>query len=253
MESRSYENNSPHIITHNGPFHLDDVISCYMLKKIYPNAKITRSRDHGVIASGDIVVDVGDTFCVERRRFDHHQRGFHETYSEDYAIKLSSSGLIFKYFGKEFLSAIGIHTESESEMKVYKDILYRVYFVSVDAHDNGVEIAEKSAYNLRTLDDMVKSLVPACPEATFEEAEIIRRKAFDEAMIWMGKDLERTCHQLYDQVIRNMSAVKSAFSMGPSDALYIIMNKGYTSRELVYYFNRIFKRKVSVIINRRLG
>jgi uncharacterized UPF0160 family protein len=61
------------------------------------------------------VCDVGASFDVGKNRFDHHQRSFNMAWGEDEnqpiddknfdpsRIKLSSAGLIYKYFGKEVL------------------------------------------------------------------------------------------------------------------------------------------------------
>lgn len=57
---------------------------------------ITRTRNPDVINAGSIVVDVGGEYDAARNRFDHHQRGFAETFSPDYKTKLSSAGLIYK-------------------------------------------------------------------------------------------------------------------------------------------------------------
>ena len=64
----------------------------------------------------DIVCDVGGIFDVSKNRFDHHQRSFNMSWQEEenqpivetleeqpFKIKLSSAGLIYKYFGKEIL------------------------------------------------------------------------------------------------------------------------------------------------------
>lgn len=69
----------------------------------------------------DIVCDVGSVFDAEKLRFDHHQRSFNTYWEkeeevkqeanpeqpnagsqpeEKVKIKLSSAGLIYKYYGK---------------------------------------------------------------------------------------------------------------------------------------------------------
>jgi hypothetical protein len=40
-------------------------------------------------------------------RYDHHQRGFEETLDDAHKTKLSSSGLVFKHFGRDALRAAG--------------------------------------------------------------------------------------------------------------------------------------------------
>jgi hypothetical protein len=42
-------------------------------------------------------VKVGGVYDPQTHRYDHHQRGFTETYSPEHATKLSSAGLIYKY------------------------------------------------------------------------------------------------------------------------------------------------------------
>jgi hypothetical protein len=64
-------------------------------------------------------------------------------------IKLSSAGLIYKYFGKEVLQKLlievwgdisGAYTESDIE-KIYQK-LYKNFFQEIDALDNGVKMAK---------------------------------------------------------------------------------------------------------------
>ena len=72
----------PHlkIGTHNGTFHCDEVLACVMLKMLpeYEDAEIIRSRKDDVLDACDIVVDVGEVFDHDRKRYDHHQNGFKE-------------------------------------------------------------------------------------------------------------------------------------------------------------------------------
>lgn len=51
----------------------------------------------------DILVDVGGTFDEKTRRFDHHQASFTGTFSSKHSVKLSSAGLVYKYYGKEVI------------------------------------------------------------------------------------------------------------------------------------------------------
>jgi hypothetical protein len=90
--------------THSGSFHCDEALACFILLQTeeFANAEIVRTRDPAVIAQMDIVVDVGAVYDPDARRFDHHQRGFHDTLDADHKIKLSSAGLIYKFV--EFFS-----------------------------------------------------------------------------------------------------------------------------------------------------
>jgi uncharacterized UPF0160 family protein len=55
-----------------------------------------RTRDEGVLATYDIVVDVGAKYEPQNQRYDHHQRGFEEVFGHGFVTKLSSAGLVYK-------------------------------------------------------------------------------------------------------------------------------------------------------------
>lgn len=72
-------------------------------------------------------------------------------------IKLSSAGLIFKYYGKEVLKNIlgevwgeitSSYTENDYE-KLYQK-LYKNFIQEIDALDNGVKIAKEERYWINT-------------------------------------------------------------------------------------------------------
>ena len=62
--------------THNGTFHCDEALACYMLKLLpeYSDARITRTRDPELLKDCDLVVDVGGVYDPSTHRYDHHQR-----------------------------------------------------------------------------------------------------------------------------------------------------------------------------------
>lgn len=112
--------------THNGTFHCDEALGCWMLKQTElfagewgqvrgvqqqqqqlsgaaksfaampaaaaADCNILRSRDPAVLDDCDVVIDVGGTYEPERNRYDHHQRGFSEVFGHGYNTKLSSAG-----------------------------------------------------------------------------------------------------------------------------------------------------------------
>lgn len=82
-EMKKFKSNPPKIGTHDGTFHCDEVLGCYMLKQLpdFKDAEIVRSRKEDVLEECDIVIDVGGVFDSENRRFDHHQKTFNETFS----------------------------------------------------------------------------------------------------------------------------------------------------------------------------
>lgn len=134
------------IATHDGTFHCDEALAVHMLRltQTFQNATIVRSRDESILASADVVVDVGGIYDAKISRFDHHQRGFTGTFEEDgrrTRTKLSSAGLVYKHMGKEVIANIlksnHIELGSGEIDKVYLKV-YDCFVEAVDAIDNGI-------------------------------------------------------------------------------------------------------------------
>ena len=65
-----------HLVTHNGSFHTDELLSSVILTRLYPQAEVVRTRDAAWIAPGEgkIIYDVGCDYDAKAGIFDHHQR-----------------------------------------------------------------------------------------------------------------------------------------------------------------------------------
>lgn len=239
------------IITHDNAFHLDDVIACFILKKIYPNSRIIRTRDKELIETGDIVVDVGGVCDPINMRFDHHQKGFEETYNNSYSIKLSSAGLVYKYMGMEFIQSLGLSFVDSSYPMLFSSMLYDMYFISVDANDNGVDIADTVRYTERSLDSVVKCFYPInLPRnGSYETCEKIRYVEFCAAMEYMGADLVRQCTRLAYMLNMYGESMRDAFtSIRDKSMFYVVIEKGFWFKELVYYYNKLYNTRVCILI-----
>lgn len=69
--------------THSGTFHCDEILAVYLLSQHpdFQNHKVLRTRDQSLLDQCDIVVDVGSAFNPDKKRFDHHQITFKETFT----------------------------------------------------------------------------------------------------------------------------------------------------------------------------
>ncbi|MEK7227493.1 MAG: MYG1 family protein [Patescibacteria group bacterium] len=115
------------IITHSGHFHPDELLAVAALLLKYPESEVVRSREEKIIESGDIVVDVGQTYDTKTLKFDHHQSegaGVREN-----GIPYASFGLIWKEFGEELASG-------KEEAAIIEEKLV----MPADAGDNGIHI-----------------------------------------------------------------------------------------------------------------
>jgi len=139
------------VITHNGQFHADDVLAVTILDKLF-KIKIVRTRDNKIINSNDdnnIVVDVGGIYDPHNNKFDHHQENCLATFEEHGKIPLSSSGMVYKTYGKQlilqYLKSADIKTNDQIVHDIYK-LLYYNFLKEIDAIDNGIQQSRKIAY-----------------------------------------------------------------------------------------------------------
>lgn len=151
--------------THNGIFHCDEILACFMLQQLpkYENARIVRTRDDNILKDCDIVVDVGSVFDAEKLRFDHHQKTFEHTlgslrpeYAEKFSkVRLSSAGLIYTHFGEEVIRRLvkqlkDIDLSDECLQNVYGKV-YEFFIQEIDGIDNGVpQHPDEPVYRIST-------------------------------------------------------------------------------------------------------
>lgn len=132
--------------THDGNFHCDEALACFMIKLLpqYKDARIIRTREECKLNSCDIVVDVGSIYDFKKNRFDHHQPSFTTKLSELFSkktfgnVKLSSAGLIYGHFGHEIISQICDWSKDDPKTDKVFDMVYENLIKEVDAIDNGL-------------------------------------------------------------------------------------------------------------------
>ena len=122
------------IVTHDGRYHLDDVMAGAVLTKIF-RMPIIRTRDPIIISAADLAFDVGNG------KFDHHYNGA-KTRSD--GTIYSSFGLIWEEYGRRFLSMSGIPAEHIEDC--WKE--WDKFAAIVDAHDNGVQNEISSEFGI---------------------------------------------------------------------------------------------------------
>jgi len=156
--------------THSGAFQADEALGVWLLRRLpqYKSASLTRSRDPDVLKPLTIVIDVAGLYDHDQLRYDHHQRGFFETFDGEnkaardggrpdvtgpesatgvFKTKLSASGLVYKHYGREILCALHptLRSSPDALEWVYTK-MYRDFMEGLDANDNGIEIADQVRY-----------------------------------------------------------------------------------------------------------
>ncbi|NTJ42433.1 MYG1 family protein [Agrobacterium larrymoorei] len=163
------------LVTHSGGFHADELLSSVILTRLYPQARIVRSRAPGWITPAEdrIIYDVGGAYDAEWRIFDHHQRG---APLRENGQPFSSFGLVWKHFGREYLLAYGIPAHHVEDVHSSFD---NSFVLPIDLVDNGA-LSPATAGQLAglTLPSLLETLKP-----TFDNREPgADDKAFDGAL-----------------------------------------------------------------------
>lgn len=126
--------------THNGSFHCDEALACYMIRLTdkFKDADIVRSRDPKVLGTLDAVLDVGGVYDSKKDWYDHHQKGFNQDFGHGFRTKLSTAGLVYKHYGREIVSRyLGLDANHSDVERVYL-ALYKGFMEEIDAVDNGI-------------------------------------------------------------------------------------------------------------------
>ncbi|XP_072163114.1 MYG1 exonuclease-like isoform X1 [Diadema setosum] len=188
--------------THNGTFHCDETLACFMLKLLpqYKDAEMIRTRDPALLETCDIVVDVGGVYDASRHRYDHHQRTFKETMNsinpkKPWTTKLSSAGLVYLHFGEEVIRLTLDLQPDDPNLPIIYDKVYENFMEEVDAIDNGVDqTEEKPKYLITTnLSARVSHLNPNWNDETqdfetgFKQAVEMTGKEFLDRVNFYGK------------------------------------------------------------------
>lgn len=165
-----------HLVTHSGGFHADELLSSVILTRLFPKAKLIRSRDKAWItpAEGRIIYDVGGQYDADAQIFDHHQRP--NPLRPD-GQPYSSFGLIWAQYGREYLQAMDVPAQHREAIHGAFD---RGFVLPIDLLDNGaVNAAEAgSLFAGLTLPVLLESLKPVFDD-TQEGAD---DRAFLEAL-----------------------------------------------------------------------
>eukprot|EP00746_Dinoflagellata_sp_MGD_P031737 gnl/MRDRNA2_/MRDRNA2_175496_c0_seq1.p1 gnl/MRDRNA2_/MRDRNA2_175496_c0~~gnl/MRDRNA2_/MRDRNA2_175496_c0_seq1.p1 ORF type:complete len:403 (-),score=71.86 gnl/MRDRNA2_/MRDRNA2_175496_c0_seq1:15-1166(-) len=211
--------------THDGVFHCDEALGCAMLQMMpgWAGSTIVRTRNQTELDKCDIVIDVGAVYDHKALRYDHHQRTFSSTLSEDHpdvpvdsrpegiVTKLSACGLVYKHYGLSELLPIlvqGSGFPTKLLPTMYKKI-YKSFVEEIDAIDNGIDISEgELKYKINTnISARVAQLNPSWNE---DESRDRRNALFRDAMELTGHEFRSAVQRLAFQWWPARSIVEAA-------------------------------------------
>ncbi|MDN3711566.1 MYG1 family protein [Paracoccus cavernae] len=176
-----------YLVTHSGGFHADELLSSVILTRLFPEAELVRSRAPEWItpAKDRIIYDVGGAYDPEARIFDHHQRG---APLRDDGQPLSSFGLVWRHFGRDYLAGFGI---AEANIDAIHSSFDTGFVLPLDLVDNGALSPSAAGPQLAgmVLPSLLETLKPVFdntdPEAETEAFHLALgiARAFVEARI----------------------------------------------------------------------
>ncbi len=112
------------IAVHDGAFHADDIFAVAILKILYPDFELIRTRDQQELSRADYRIDVGGKHNPLTGDFDHHQN--ESVGYRDNGIPFASAGLVWKHYGEKVAGSM-------KAAQVIDDKLIQL----IDANDNG--------------------------------------------------------------------------------------------------------------------
>lgn len=144
------------LVTHSGNFHADDAMAYALLRRALnlgapgTDHRLIRTRDAALIASADIVWDVGFEYDADRMRYDHHQRD--RPLGAD-GMPLSAAGLVWRHWGERVVAAV-LPEASEADQKAvfaaFGDEVIRI----IDQQDNGLSIGSDTVGLSNLIEDL---------------------------------------------------------------------------------------------------
>lgn len=228
--------------THSGSFQADEALGVFLLRQLpqYKNAPLKRSRDLEILKTLTIVIDVAGQYDHELLRYDHHQRGFFETFDGEnptcrqggrpdvtgpetatgaFKTKLSASGLVYKHYGQEILGILHPHLKDHPGALdwVYKK-MYKDFMEEIDGNDNGIEIADKCRYlQLSTLPARVYRMNARWNEPKdgpsederFEKASALCGSEFSEMLSYIV-EVELPARKIIEEALQGRTKVHAS-------------------------------------------
>jgi uncharacterized UPF0160 family protein len=177
------------LVTHSGGFHADELLSSVILTRLFPKALLIRSRSPEWISPAEdrVIYDVGGAYDPVAGIFDHHQRG---APLRDDGQPLSSFGLIWRHFGRDYLSEMQVPA---FHVEVLHSSFDEDFVLPIDLMDNGaMSPSVAGALAKLTLPVLMETLKPVfddkgsdADDRAFHDALSIAR-AFVEACIRQG-------------------------------------------------------------------
>ncbi|MBY0537901.1 MYG1 family protein [Patescibacteria group bacterium] len=205
------------IVTHSGGFHTDDVFAVATLQLLHgvDNVEVIRTRDEAVLATADIVVDVGGVYDATTKRFDHHQNGGPV---RDNGIPYAAFGLVWREYGEQVAGS-----------KEVADEIERMLVMPVDAGDSGVNLYTLNNSDIAPYElyQVTRSFLPEWGSDKNKD------EAFSQAVDFARELLRRTI--VHKQADQSMKAIIADTYQNTADKRVLVFEVGVSSIAFIEY------------------
>ncbi|WP_434710236.1 MYG1 family protein [Rhizobium sp. YTUHZ045] len=184
------------LVTHSGGFHADELLSSVILTRLFPQARLIRSRAPEWItpAPDRIIYDVGGAYDPAAGIFDHHQRG---APLRDDGQPYSSFGLIWKHYGREYLVASGL---PDHHVEALHSTFDTGFVLPIDLTDNGA-LSPSGPLASLTLPALLETLKPVFDEQEPEADDRAFRAALAIARSFIDAGIAQRAAKLRAEAI----------------------------------------------------
>lgn len=164
--------NEANCITHNGTMHADEVFATAFLHLYKGDLNVYRVSevDLSKVMDNTLVYDIG------RGKFDHHQK---DALKRDNGITYSSIGLLWKEFGRDYLSLNGYDNIEKLFTGIDLDLIE-----AIDADDNGFFPKIEANYKVKTLSNIIKLFNPGYESHENESEQFLKAVEVAEKILY---------------------------------------------------------------------
>jgi uncharacterized UPF0160 family protein len=224
----------PILATHSGKFHCDEVFAYAVLRLALGYGEpgldhvLLRTRKQELIATADIVWDVGFVFDAATNRFDHHQPGA-PTRAD--GTPFSSAGLIWREYGERAVAALLKPSGSEAFAAAIAAEIDEGVVRRIDEIDNGVSADGPLRRDTLGLATLIGEFNPTWDDAAGSGSKA-GDLAFLEATALAANVLRRRVEGLRARLAAE-AIVLSAHAAG-TDPRILVLDRGMPWKNVVF-------------------
>ncbi|MBN1500597.1 MAG: MYG1 family protein [Spirochaetes bacterium] len=189
------------IAVHEGTFHADEVFAIAIIKFIYTDFELIRTRNDAILCECDLRIDVGGKNNPETGDFDHHLTG--GAGERKNGIPFAACGLVWRHFGSQICKSEYVY-----------DYIEKRLIQNIDALDNGYDPGLQNLdFQVYNISDMIDSfnrvwyeennsnldnfLQAVSIAKTIIENEIKRGKGFEKAISYVKEAVFNSTNPFY--------------------------------------------------------